>query len=489
MAGTLSMRFISVVLVCCAGWGLLLSGCSTTTLPRLNIEVPKLSLPLPIPLIGRGEGDYQHMSWVKSFDAMHAKMVAEYPYSAQKGVDWDGLYGACRVAVKAAAATKDEEGYYLAVRRYLYGIPDAQVKISVDRDVRKKFIGGDYGFSVVQLDDGRVFAYEVMPRKPADLAGMEQGAEILLWDDRPVEEALVYVDLLWVRSPLATEESRRIARAYLLTRGPVEHEVAIGFRNPGDASVRVQRIMAWEHLASVEKAMLKAKPVVDAVPLEHQMVGNVGVIKINFIGPSIAMPFPIREFDRCMEFVLAHNAQGVILDLRGNPGGVQALACSFAGYFLEDEVLFSDTAYVGEGDVLVIDKAASLRTEHQNPHWTGPLVVLVDHRTTGAAEGLASVLQRNADAKVVGFSRSQGAYGVTGGGVKLPKGHTVFYPVGAYMDVEGAVLLEGDGDEQGGVKPDHRVPWTVEALYLRFVEGEDVVMSAAIDVLEAVVQN
>ena len=215
------------------------------------------------------------------------------------------------------------------------------------------------------------------------------------------------------------------------------------------------------------------------------MVGDMAHIKVNFVAPSISTPFPIREFDRCMEFVLENEAQGVVLDLRGNPGGVQALACSLSGYFLDEEFLFSDTAYVGDGGDLLIDGEERLRSEDQNPHWSGPLVVLVDHRTAGAAEGLARVLQEHHGAKVVGNSRSQGAFGVTGGGITLPGGYTVYYPIGAYVDEAGTLLVAGDGAERGGVVPDVRIPWTVETFYLQLVEGEDLVLERAVEVLAA----
>ncbi len=92
-------------------------------------------------------------------------------------------------------------------------------------------------------------------------------------------------------------------------------------------------------------------------------------------------------------------AEGIVLDLRGNPGG------------LLDEAVLSASLFLPEGEVVVSTKS---RTQGDSVHKTVggnlpklPLVVLIDRNTASAAEILTAALADDAGATVVG-TRSYG---------------------------------------------------------------------------------
>lgn len=88
--------------------------------------------------------------------------------------------------------------------------------------------------------------------------------------------------------------------------------------------------------------------------------------------------------------------RGIILDLRGNPGGTMHAAVEICDMFLEDGIIVStrtrggveDDAYVAEPGVLV-------------PHDV-PVVVLLNHYSASASEIVAACLQDHGRAVVVG---------------------------------------------------------------------------------------
>ncbi len=78
--------------------------------------------------------------------------------------------------------------------------------------------------------------------------------------------------------------------------------------------------------------------------------------------------------------------QGLVLDLRGNPGGLLSEAVSVAGDFLQ------------KGQVIVSQKGRAYpeqiyRAEHTNKDGSYPVVVLVNHGTASAAEIVSGALQ------------------------------------------------------------------------------------------------
>lgn len=103
-----------------------------------------------------------------------------------------------------------------------------------------------------------------------------------------------------------------------------------------------------------------------------------------------------REVRLAVRSVLEAGATGIVLDLRGNPGGLVDEAISVAGAFIEE-----GTAYLERGRDDVI---------HDVPIRGGlisadvPLVVLVDYGSASAAEILAAALRDNGRAIIVGES-------------------------------------------------------------------------------------
>src|SRR5690606_37896664 len=86
---------------------------------------------------------------------------------------------------------------------------------------------------------------------------------------------------------------------------------------------------------------------------------------------------------------------GVILDVRGNPGGEVQEAVLVADLFIEEGVL---TRTRGRGGVILREELATAAgTDVETP-----LVVLQDRRSASAAELLAVALQDNGRARVIG---------------------------------------------------------------------------------------
>ncbi len=80
-----------------------------------------------------------------------------------------------------------------------------------------------------------------------------------------------------------------------------------------------------------------------------------------------------------------HKLQGVILDLRGNAGGLLPQAVAVTGVFINKGVVVSIRDHSG--------RVQHLRETEGKPAWTGPLAVLVNRASASAAEIVAQTLQ------------------------------------------------------------------------------------------------
>lgn len=185
-------------------------------------------------------------------------------------------------------------------------------------------------------------------------------------------------------------------------------------------------------------------------PTARRLPGNIGYLNITTLWVS--------NMDALVAEALASISgpvplDGLILDLRSNPGGWRSVLTGILGHFVQGEVgQFTSR----KGDIpLVIEPGA-------NPDLRGiPVVVLIDSATASYAELIAAVLQRQAGAVVVG-AHSAGntetiySYELTGG-ARL------------WVAQEGFRLKDGTVLEGVGVQPDiaQLDDWT------RFSEADD----------------
>lgn len=180
-------------------------------------------------------------------------------------------------------------------------------------------------------------------------------------------------------------------------------------------------------------AALAAKPVVGRVDI---LAGNVGYIEI----PTFAQPNVAAAYAEAMTKVAGTSA--LVIDVRGNGGGLPATVALLAGYLLEPGSVLLAT---------IENRFQQSRVENRTPEsvegprygTTRPLFVLVDARSASAAESLAYFLQAFKRATIVG-ERSAGAAN-PGGVVRLPGEFAVFIPTGRVTNPVTGSNWEGTG--------------------------------------------
>jgi C-terminal processing protease CtpA/Prc len=150
-----------------------------------------------------------------------------------------------------------------------------------------------------------------------------------------------------------------------------------------------------------------------------------------------------QELVNVMERVKKH--QSLVLDLRGNGGGLVVMLKRLLGYFFEQDIKISDMKYRKE---VKTDTAKS----RGNGGFKGKLVVLIDNRSASASEIFSRVIQLEKRGIVVG-DRSAGAVMQS-----IQYGHTVgqetvtYY--GASITNADIIMKDGMSLEHVGVVPD-----------------------------------
>jgi carboxyl-terminal processing protease len=186
----------------------------------------------------------------------------------------------------------------------------------------------------------------------------------------------------------------------------------------------------------IERAQISLPNVTSRV----RKVGNRTLGYVRMITFSEGVHAQMRE---AVQKVEKEGAEGIVLDLRGNGGGLLEEAVLTASIFIpEDEVVVTTNSRT-QGHSIYKTTGDSLPKL--------PLVVLIDRNTASAAEILTAALVDDAGAKTVG-TRSYGK-GVFQQEIGLSNGGALKLTIGEYFTPDGVNLANSHG-----IHPDLRAP-------------------------------
>jgi len=187
--------------------------------------------------------------------------------------------------------------------------------------------------------------------------------------------------------------------------------------------------------------------------------------RIGLVSFSVWLIPVARPFDVAVDRF--RTADGMVLDLRGNPGGIGGMSMGIAGHFTpKAEPLGTMRTRDTEITFTTNPRRSSADGKAVEPY-AGPLAILVDEGSASTTEIFAGGLQFLGRAKVFG-SRTAGA-ALPSAAEPLPNGDVFLHAFADYRLPDGRAL------EGGGVAPDNARPY-VRADYAR--EGDPALAEA-----------
>jgi carboxyl-terminal processing protease len=175
----------------------------------------------------------------------------------------------------------------------------------------------------------------------------------------------------------------------------------------------------------------------------------VGVVGFNVWMPIVAQPFE-SAIDRFRD------ADGIVIDLRGNPGGLADMIRGIAGHVLAEPLLLGRMRMRAVNLEFRANPRRATADGRRVEPYAGPVAVLVDALTGSASECFAGGLQSLGRVRVFGNATMGRA--LPAATRSLPNGDVLMYAVGDFVTSNGR-RLEGDG-----VVPDEVVPMEPGAL-------------------------
>lgn len=392
---------------------------------------------------------------VESFDKVWVTIKDEHFDPKLEGVDWEAVKAELRPRVEAATTAAEARAALTQMIERLgqshFAILPQSVHESMENVERQRRPGEGVIGVEVRVVDGEALVVSVAPGQPAAKAGVEPGWEILGIDGTDLAPILAkvseaYEDSTQLDLKLATAVEARLS-------GDVGDEVPVKFR---DRSGEAREIRIPLGRPKGQPTTFGNLPTFYVHIDEREVGGDIPYIGFNaFFDPS-------RVVARVGEYVSMNlEAPGLILDLRGNPGGIGAIAMGIGGWFF-------DRSGQKFGSMITRDTTLRFTILPRPDTYRGPLAVLVDGCSASTAEILAGGLQDLGRARIFG-TRTAGA-ALPSMVVRLPNGDAFQFAFANYVS-EGGKALEGVG-----VTPDEVAAPSRQAL----LDGHDPALEAAI---------
>jgi carboxyl-terminal processing protease len=373
-----------------------------------------------------------------TFDSAWSRIAHTHYDTAYGGVDWAGVRAELRPRAEAATTLgalrrvigemlqRLGESHYALIPREMADALDAGGGSGTA-------VTGDAGLAVRLVGD-ELLVWHVDAGGPADAAGIATGWTLLGVEGRRFADRVAALRAL-PAADQRTALTRLLYQANAELSGEAGRAMTLHLRD--GAGRQVERSVTLQGTRGQLVRFGNLPPILAS--LEHELVpagaGCAGVIRMN----AWAVPL-VPAFDRAID-AMRHCA-GIVIDLRGNPGGVAGMVMGTAGHFLDDTLALG---FMRTRTTELRFKANPRRVRDDGSAVTpyaGALAILVDEMSASTSEFFAGGLQGVGRARVFGTASAGQALPALL--LRLPTQDVLMHVIADFTG-PGGVRVEGRG--------------------------------------------
>lgn len=345
----------------------------------------------------------------------------ETEIEADFGTFWEAWDVMRNEHLKGAEA-ENQEMVYGAIRGLVSSFGDPHT-IFLPPEDSKKFeedVNGNFGGigAEIGIKDKQLVVIAPLKGNPAEAVGLKAGDKIFGIDGKPTDSLDVNEAVKKIRGEIGT--------AVVLTI----------FRDGWDKTEDFKIIRANIVIPTLETKFLD---------FQGRKMAHISLFAFN-------QNAPLGFYKEILSASL-NGAEGIILDMRNNPGGFLEVAINLAGWFVKKgEIVVSEKFRNGTGDVFRADGNQALQD--------APVVILVNKGSASASEILAGALRAIRGTKLIGTN--------TFGKGTVQELRSLSDNSKIKLTIANWVLPDGTIISEDGLKPDYEVEISDEDVKNKF---------------------
>ncbi|MGB2828080.1 MAG: S41 family peptidase [Dehalococcoidales bacterium] len=225
-------------------------------------------------------------------------------------------------------------------------------------------------------------------------------------------------------------------------------EAVLKIRGPKGTTVA----LLIQHRDEAEPVIIEiVRATIELPSVTVEMMGDIAHLRITHFSRRTA-----EEMQAALAEIENANAEGIILDMRGNPGGILETVIEVASYFLEDGVVVKVVSNNGEEQSLEVEPGEMVNEL--------PVVVLVNGYSASGSEVLGGALQDHGRATVAGSQTfGKGSVNIAR---ELQDGAGLYITTARWLTPNGR-LIEGKGikpDIELELEGEEAIQWAIDFL-------------------------
>jgi carboxyl-terminal processing protease len=351
---------------------------------------------------------------MENFENIWHSIQDSYYDPKMNGVNWNDVYQRYRPLVEATTSDQD---FYPLMERMAGELHDAHTHV-LDPEKAANFRKQKIVVLGIKTDEfaGKLVVTEVEAGSDAEQAGIVPGTSIETIDGRPLAEKLAESSARLISS--SSVRATQLLRDASVLDGPPDSTVKLGLQRPNGSHFETTLTRNFNGLSPRLSARLLPS-------------GNTYIRFDAFYAP-VAKDFK----DALKKF---HDAPGLIIDLRMNPGGSGEELMDIAGNLFGGKIVFA------KNKLRTRDLRPIYVESKDGQVYSGPVVILVTQHSGSSSELFAAGMQDSGRAKVVGSQTCGCVLGVPspvelkGGGMVTISRVLWFTPSGRKLEGKGVI--------------------------------------------------
>jgi carboxyl-terminal processing protease len=394
--------------------------------------------------------------WIASYDTVWQTVNEHHYDSTFGGLNWNEIHDRYYDLV---TNVKDDDGFIDIVNKMLGELKLSHYAVFHIQKIAASgsplMSGGSIGLDIRLLDNKAVVT-SVRPDFPAAEVGIKRGHIVESVDGITVEQIISEAESRAI--PIHDERKRLSDIADNICGrffGDAGTSIALTFR---DELNTVHETTLIRKQRTGEIIIDESLPPLYVDFHAERLDDNVGYVRF-----SAFLPPADEHFNQVIDTM--RDMRGLIIDIRGNPGGMHEVGETIVSKLLQKETLFSIFRYRDRTEEVVVKPSEKT--------YDGPVVVMIDALNASASERFSGCIQSIGRAVIIG-ERSSGSVGPSDV-KKLPNGASFMYLIAQSLTPDGKVL------EGQGVIPDITVGLNRQAL----LRGHDTQLERAMDYIKS----
>jgi len=275
----------------------------------------------------------------------------------------DNVYRAVKDNYLFASAIEKKKLEYGAIKGFVAALGDPYTYFMDPKETKDFFevLNGSFegiGAEVGANDKGEIVIVAPLEGAPAKKAGLQPGDVITQIDTKTTAGMTLDAAIAAIRGPKGTTLSLTIKRASI----PLPLEVAL------------------------------VRDVITIPTVSFKTVANNQIAYVQIFNFNEELS---KQFDDAAQKILASGVKKIIMDLRGNPGGLLDQAVEVGGWFIDKDGLIASERFSS-------GKTREYKSRREARLKGFPLAILIDKGSASASEILAGALKISDNATLVG---------------------------------------------------------------------------------------